>query len=191
VTAPEELHVVVLDETLDGARLVAVLDRAWLASALSELESCGVSADRAIVESALIGDHRGAWTVVWSGNGGFVTFGGVEAVTIDAPVDGQTPFALKLAVDESRARDRSPRQVRVLLADGVVPPDIARWRECCACRSMSPVMDRVRCPHYCVSGSAFACAGEPLDWRRVAGAAPAGSDPRRRNPRRARSPDNR
>ena len=129
VTAPEELHVVVLDETHDGARLVAVLDRAWLASALSELESCGVSADRAIVESTLIGDHQGAWTVVWSGNGGFVSFGGVEAITIDTPLDGQTPFALKLAVDESRARDRSPRQVRVLLADGAVPPDVARWRE--------------------------------------------------------------
>ena len=129
VTAPEELLTVVLDETPDDARLVAVLDRAWLASALSELESCGVSPDRAIVESALIGDHHGAWTVVWSDDGGFVTFGGIEAVTIDAPVDGQTPLALKLAVDESRARDRSPRQVRVLTADGAGPPDVARWSE--------------------------------------------------------------
>jgi general secretion pathway protein L len=129
VTAPEELHAVVLDETPDGARLVAVLDRAWLASALSELESCGVSPARAIVESALIRDHHGAWTVVWSGDGGFVTFGNIEAVTIDAPVDGQTPLALKLAVDESLARDRSPRQVRVLLADGAVPPDVVRWSE--------------------------------------------------------------
>jgi general secretion pathway protein L len=129
VTAPEELHAVVLDETRDGARLVAVLDRAWLASAVSELEALGVSPDRAIVESALIGDHDGAWTVVWSGDGGFVAFGGIEAVTIDAAVDGQAPLALKLAADESRARGALPRAVRVLLAEGAEPPDVARWSE--------------------------------------------------------------
>ena len=129
VSAPEELHTVVLDETRDGARVVAVLDRAWLATAVSELESLGVSPDRAIVESALVGDHHGAWTVVWSGNGGFVTFGGIEAVTVDAGVEGQPPLALKLAADEWRARAAPPRAVRVLLAEGAEPPDVAGWSE--------------------------------------------------------------
>jgi general secretion pathway protein L len=129
VSAPEELHAVVLDETRDGARLVAVLDRTWLASAVSELESLGFPPDRAIVESALIGDHEGVWTVVWSGNGGFVTFGGIEAVTVDAAVEGQAPLALKLAADEWRARGAPPRAVRVLLAEGAESPDVARWSE--------------------------------------------------------------
>ncbi len=129
VTVPEELHAVVLDETRDGARLVAVLDRAWLAAAVSELEASGVSPDRAIVESALLGEDDGAWTLVWSGNGGFVTFSGIEAVTLDAAVDGQAPLALTLAVDEWRARGRPPRAVRVLLAEGAEPPDVARWSE--------------------------------------------------------------
>jgi general secretion pathway protein L len=129
VTAPEELHTVVLDETRDGARLVAVLDRAWLASAVDELETLGISPDRAIVESALVGDQGSAWTVVWSGNGGFVTFGGVEAVTVDAAVDGQAPLALTLAADEWRARGGTPRAVRVLLAEDAAPPDVAGWSE--------------------------------------------------------------
>lgn len=129
VSAPEELHAVVLDETRDGARVVAVLDRAWLATAVGELESLGVSPDRAIVESALIGDHHGTWTVVWSGTGGFVTFGGIEAVTVDAAAEGQAPLALKLAADEWRARGAPPRAVRVLLAEGAEPPDVAGWIE--------------------------------------------------------------
>lgn len=128
-SAPEELHVVVLDETLDGARLIAVLDRAWLASAVGELESLGVSPDRAIVESALVGDHHGAWTLVWSGSGGFVVFGGIEAITVDASLEGQPPLALKLAADEWQARGTPPRAVRVLLAEGAAPPDVARWSE--------------------------------------------------------------
>jgi general secretion pathway protein L len=129
VSAPEELHAVVLDETRDGARLVAVLDRTWLASAVSELESLGFPPDRAIVESALIGDHQGTWTLVWSGNGGFVTFGGIEAVTVDAAVEGRAPLALKLAADEWRARGAPPRAVRVLLAEGAEAPDVAGWIE--------------------------------------------------------------
>jgi general secretion pathway protein L len=126
-TAPEELHAVVLDELRDGARLVAVLDRAWLASAVSALESAGVSPDRATVESALVGDQHGAWTVVWSGDGGFVGFGGIEAVTIDAAADGEVPLALQLAADEARTRGGLPPTLRVLVAGGAEPPDVARW----------------------------------------------------------------
>jgi len=129
VSAPGEVHTVVLDETLDGTRLVAVLDRAWLASAVGELESLGVSPDRAIVESALVGDHHGAWTVVWSGSGGFVVFGGIEAVTVDSSQEGQPPLALKLAADEWRARGLPPPALRVLLAGGTAPPDVVRWSE--------------------------------------------------------------
>jgi len=128
-TAPEELHAVVLDETRDGARLIAVLDRTWLAAAVSELESAGVSPDRAIVESVLIDDQQDAWTVVWAGDGGFVTFGGIEAVTVDAAVDDQAPLALRLAAEESGARGGPPRTMRVLLAGGAAPPDVASWSE--------------------------------------------------------------
>lgn len=127
VSAPEELHTVVLDETRDGGRVVAVLDRVWLAAVVADLESLGISPDRAIVESALIGDDRGSWTLVWSGNGGFVTFGGIEAVAIDAAAEGQAPLALSLAVEEWRARGAPPQAVRVLLAEGAEPPDVARW----------------------------------------------------------------
>jgi general secretion pathway protein L len=126
-TAPEELHAVVLDAPRDGARLVAVLDRAWLASAVAALESAGVPPDRATVESALIDDQRGAWTVVWSADGGFVGFGGIEAVTIDAAADGELPLALRLAADEARARGGLPGTIRVLVAGGAEPPDVARW----------------------------------------------------------------
>jgi general secretion pathway protein L len=127
VSAPEELHTVVLDETREDGRVIAVLDRVWLTDLVAELESLGILLDRAIVESALIEDHHGAWTVVWSGNGGFVTFGGIEATAIDAAAEDQVPLALKLAVEECRARGGPPRAIRVLLADDAGPPDVAKW----------------------------------------------------------------
>jgi general secretion pathway protein L len=129
VSAPEEVHAVVLDETRDAERLIAILDREWLTSAISLLEASGFVPSRAIVESALVGNDPGVWTVIWSGNGGFVAFGGIEAVTLDASTDGRPPLALKLAADERRLRGAGPRTVRVLLAGGVEAPDVAKWSE--------------------------------------------------------------
>jgi general secretion pathway protein L len=133
VSAPEEVHCVVFDgqagESTDAERLVAVIDREWLAAALAALASAGIRPDRAIVESALVADADGAWTVVWSGDGGFAAPGGGEAIALDASVDARPPLALKLAVDERRCRGEPPRAVRVLLAGGADAPDVAKWSE--------------------------------------------------------------
>jgi type II secretion system protein L len=69
VSAPEDVHAVVLDEARDGTRLIAVLDREWLTSAVRLLEDADIAPDRAIVESALVGGEPGTWTVIWSERG--------------------------------------------------------------------------------------------------------------------------
>ena len=133
VSAPEDVHCVVLDEppgeTPEAERLVAVISREWLDSALAELASFGVRPDRAIVESALVADSDAGWTVVWAGDGGFVAPGGVEAIALDASVDGRPPLALKLAVDERRRRGAPPRSIRVLLAGAADAPELGKWSE--------------------------------------------------------------
>ena len=129
VSAPEDVHCVVLDDDPDGERLIAVLDRQWLDSALAELASLGIEPDRAIVESALLGQTDDLWTVVWTPNGGFAALGGVEAVALDASVDGRVPLALHLAVEERRRGGAAPRAIRVLMGDGADPPATAMWSE--------------------------------------------------------------
>jgi len=129
VCAPEDVVATVLDEARDGERLVAAVDRAWLAAALAELAAHGIRPAKAIVESALVAGAAGAWTVVWTGAGGFVALGGIEAVALDASVDGRPPLALKLAADERRRRGDAPVAVRLLLAGGADAPDTGRWSE--------------------------------------------------------------
>ena len=128
--APEEAHCVVLDDADgDGDRLIAVLDRQWLEGALAELASFGVKPDRAIVESALFAGTEDTWTAVWSGDGGFATRGGVEAIALDASVDGRPPLALKLAMDERRRAGGGARAVRVLTVGAADPRATAKWSE--------------------------------------------------------------
>jgi general secretion pathway protein L len=129
VSAPEDIVATVLDDVYDGERLVAVIDRAWLESALAALAAYGIRPVRAIVESALVGVLPATWTVVWSGAGGFAAPGSLEAIALDASTDGRPPLSLKLAIDERRRRGDAPKAVRVLLAGGADAPDTGRWAE--------------------------------------------------------------
>ena len=129
VSAPEDVVATVLDDVYDGERLVAVIDRAWLESALAALAAHGIRPARAIVESALVGVLPATWTVVWSGAAGFAALGSLEAVALDASTDGRPPLSLKLAIDERRRRGDAPKAVRVLLAGGADAPDTGRWAE--------------------------------------------------------------
>ena len=128
-SSPEDIHTAVLDDVRDGVRLVAVLDREWLTSAVRVLEEAGFAPDRTIVESALVDGEPGIWTVIWSGQGGFAVPDGIEAVMLDSSVDGRPPLALKLAADERRVQGAAPRAVRVLLADKDDSIDVAKWSE--------------------------------------------------------------
>ena len=129
VSAPEDILATVLDDERDGERLVAVIDRGWLEAVLADLAAHGIRPARAIVESALAAGSAGAWTVVWAGGGGFAALGGIEAIALDASLDGRPPLALKLAADERRRRGDAPQAVRVLLAAGADAPNTARWAE--------------------------------------------------------------
>jgi general secretion pathway protein L len=129
VSAPEDILATVLDDERNGERLVAVIDRGWLESALAELAAHGIAPTRAIVESALAAGSPGTWTVVWTGGGGFAALGGIEAIALDASLDGRPPLSLKLAADERRRRGDAPKAVRVLLAGGADAPDTGRWAE--------------------------------------------------------------
>ena len=130
-SAPEDVHCVVLDgaDGPEAERLVAVLDRQWLADVRSELAANGIAPDRAIVESALVPAWEDAWTVVWTGSGGFAVLPGGEAVALDATPDGRPPLALKLAADERRRGSSALRSVQVLVAGTAEPPDTGRWSE--------------------------------------------------------------
>ena len=127
--APEDIHGVALEEVRDGQRLVAVIDRQWFTSALAEFDAVRLAPSRVIVESALVEAEPGTWTIVWSGDGGFAALGGIEAIALDASIDGRPPLSLKLAADEQRTSGEALNTVRVLLTPGASPPDVGRWSQ--------------------------------------------------------------
>jgi len=127
--APEDIHGVALEEVRDGQRLVAVIDRQWFTSALAEFDVVRLAPSRVIVESALVEAEPGTWTIVWSGDGGFAALGGIEAIALDASIDGRPPLSLKLAADEQRTSGEALNTVRVLLTPGASPPDVGRWSQ--------------------------------------------------------------
>jgi len=64
-----------------------------------------------------------------TGSGGFAALGGIEAIALDASLDGRPPLSLKLAADERRRRGDAPQAVRMLLAGSADAPDTGRWAE--------------------------------------------------------------
>lgn len=131
-TSPEEIHALAAGESIDGARVVAVVDRNWLKAAHGELEMQGYSPTRIVSESEMLAADRPVdrriWTVVCTATGGFIHMGGVEHVAIDPIVDASTPpLALNLALDEHTRAGTSPDTIEVRVAEGVAAPDLARW----------------------------------------------------------------
>lgn len=131
-SSPEEIHALAVGDSIDGAKVVAVVDRAWLKAAHGELEMQGYGPSRVVCESELLAAERPVdqrvWTVVCTATGGFIHLGGVEHVALDALADlGTPPLALNLAMEEHTRAGTSPDTVEVRLGEGVASPDMARW----------------------------------------------------------------
>jgi type II secretion system protein L len=132
-SSPEDIHALAAGESIDGAKVVLVVDRAWLKSAWGELDIQGFGPSRLVCESELLAESRPVdqrvWTVVCTPTGGFVHMGGVEHAAIDPIGDNPAvpPMALNLALDEHTRAGTSPDTIEVRIAEGVPMPDLARW----------------------------------------------------------------
>jgi general secretion pathway protein L len=132
-TAPEDIHVGLVEHVEGGASLVAVVDKAWLASALEALAAHGLRPARFIVETELAvqlgaDEATRSWLVVRSAGGGFACLGAGEIIALDLGADATAvPLALRLARSTHRRRGETPDEIRVLSASDLEPPVLELW----------------------------------------------------------------
>lgn len=124
---PERLHVAAARGP-DGRFLrLAIVDRQWLEKLLARLQGARLVAVSAYPESLLPVLAPRTWTVVWSGEEGFVRTGQREALCLDAVAPTAVPTGLRLALDNARAAGASPQAIVVRSVGQSAPPDIDAW----------------------------------------------------------------
>ena len=127
VPDPERIHVAVESAPAKDSLCVGIIDRQWLAQALSRLERSGFAARWAWPECLLPELAPRAWTVVWDGAGGFARTAEVEGFALDITEDGSAPVSLLLALETARASGLAPERILLRSAGQVALPDTQRW----------------------------------------------------------------
>ena len=139
--APDTVVVTPLNHTdgTEGNALLAVTDRAWLASVLDSLALEGITPLRVTSEvEGLASQAPDIWSVVRHASGGFIHLGGLESLPLDGTggttrshgkpsLAHEVPLALQLLTSERRAAGKPPRELRVFSAPGIERPDCAAW----------------------------------------------------------------
>lgn len=124
---PSQIHAVPGPVNARGETLVAVVDRQWLADALSLLARAGLAPARVVCETALAAPGPQAWTAVLGADRCFLVEDDGYAVAFDRPAGKEPPLALRIAVDEAAGREARPAQLEVLAEAG--SPDAGAWSE--------------------------------------------------------------
>lgn len=132
-TAPEQVHVVLVEHARGGPSLVAVVDKAWLAAAVEALATHDFHPARLIVETELArqlaaSEAAHGWLVVLAPSGGFACLAAGETIALDLADDADTlPLALRLARSTHRRQGEPPDEILVLATPGTPVPDLEHW----------------------------------------------------------------
>jgi general secretion pathway protein L len=125
--APEDSHVALDAQRGDGGLRVAIVARTWMSAFVSASQRCGLSWDRAVLESDLAPAPARSWR--WGAGSiaqpGFVRTDRGATIAV-GPADGEAPPA-ELALALARGGAHAPRTVRVD-ADGASPALLDRAR---------------------------------------------------------------
>jgi general secretion pathway protein L len=126
---PETIHCTAGSRDEQGSAAIAVVDRAWLTQALQLLAAVGVRPKRMVSEVFLAPVAERAWSVVWTGNGGFVRASHEMGFALDAAGHGDAPIALVLALQEAASEKIHLPERLVVHAAPAHAPDLARWQQ--------------------------------------------------------------
>ena len=137
VADPSHIHAIAGRTGENGETIVAVVDREWLRAMLEALARRGLRPSSAWPESALLAGGHDDWNLVWGPARATLVDDDGVATACDATPGGEAPFALRLALDEARARGEHPASVRVHNEAGAALPDLERWSQECATRFAS------------------------------------------------------
>ncbi len=112
----------------DGADVLAVIDKAWLARWLDAFVIAGFSTPEVVCETLLLPWRAGEWSLAWEGCEGVVRTGLLEGGATDLGDRDVPPLSLRLMLDEARARGEAPVSIALYAGAGVSPPDPDAWQ---------------------------------------------------------------
>ena len=124
---PERLHVAAARAAQKNVLHVGIVDRHWMEQMLGRLERSGLSVRAAYPECLLPELPARGWTVVWNGEQSFARIGEFHGFALDVPAEGEVPVALRLALEEARAKASAPDRIVVRIAAGAAAPALDRW----------------------------------------------------------------
>jgi general secretion pathway protein L len=116
-----------VEEAAGGAGALAVLDRAGLQHWRDALHAIGLRAFEVHAEILLLPRAAGEWSLAWDGAEGFVRTGDFEGAATDGGDAAAPPLALRMMLEEARARGVPPGAIALHLIAPGAAPDTARW----------------------------------------------------------------
>ena len=155
ISDPERLHVAAVRGAGKNILHVGIVDRQWMEQILGRLERSGVTVRAAYPECLLPDLPARGWTVAWNGAQSFARTGEFHGFVLDLAGEGEVPVALRLALDEARARASAPERQPRHWSDG--PPRSA-FRSSRARSGIGPARGTVRDSTCCRPSSLRAAA---------------------------------
>ncbi|HQS59050.1 MAG: hypothetical protein B7Y56_06445 [Gallionellales bacterium 35-53-114] len=116
LTDPEDNHVVPGQALADGRRMIAVMDKAWIARIVEAARQAKLSLRRMVAEVFLPPLAPDSWTLVWNGSSGFVKTGFASGMALDNGNASTPPIALRLSLD---AAPQLPQKIDFRFAQDV------------------------------------------------------------------------
>jgi general secretion pathway protein L len=123
---PEDNHVVPGPELLNGKRMLAIVDKAWLKRLVEAAHSAKLSMRSMVAETFLPSLTSDSWTVVWDGGSGFVKSGDVSGAALDIGDADTLPLALRLSLDVAA---QIPKKIEIRFPYDVAKEqrELPRW----------------------------------------------------------------
>jgi general secretion pathway protein L len=114
--------------SVDGADVLAVVDRSGLRQWHDALEAAGIRGYEVHCETLMLPWMTGEWSLAWNGHEGFVRTGELEGTTTDSADSGIPPLSLRMMLDEAKSRGEAPASIAVYTAASDSPLEIEAWQ---------------------------------------------------------------
>lgn len=110
------------------AQVIAAVNRKALEHWRMALGAAGIEAYGVCCETLMLPLQAGSWSMAWNGEEGFVRSGELEGGATDRGDRQSPPLALRLMIEEARARNRAPAAIALYLTTPEAAPDVAAWQ---------------------------------------------------------------
>ena len=110
------------------AEVIAAVNRKALENWRIALGAAGIDGYGVCCETLMLPWQAGTWSMAWNGEEGFVRTGEFEGGATDRGDRQSPPLALRLMIEDARARNQAPDSIALYLTTSEAAPDVAAWQ---------------------------------------------------------------